>query len=69
MERHIATCRVCGACNWVRHIDLYVSGSEGLDACEICEMSIVEYVRGLILIAGIARKEGYKACRQKIEAS
>jgi len=68
MERYIGECKICGACNGVRHIALYVSGSEGLEACEICEMNIVGYVRGLILIAGIARKEGYKACRQKIEA-
>lgn len=40
-------CDICGSCEHVRHINLYVSGSEGLTVCTECEMHIVTYVRSL----------------------
>lgn len=64
MERHLGGCRVCGEKDTVRRINLYYSGSEGLMICETCEMNLVEHVRGMVLIAGIARKAGYKACKE-----
>lgn len=64
MERHLGGCRVCGEKDLVRSINLYYSGSEGLTVCETCEMNLVEHVRGMVLIAGIARKAGYKACKE-----
>jgi len=64
MERLIGACRICGGCCSVRNINLYVVGSEGLWICEMCEMTVVEHVRGMILIAGIARKIGYQACKE-----
>jgi len=39
------TCRMCGEdLVKVRNIDLYVIGSEGLNACHDCEMLLVSYV-------------------------
>lgn len=69
MERSIGTCRICGESYPVRNINinLYV-GSEGLWACEMCEIAIVHYVRDMISIAGITRKAGYKACKEVREA-
>ena len=64
MERHKGGCRICGESGWIRNVNLYYLGSEGLDLCEICEMNLVEHVRGMVLIAGIARKAGYKACKE-----
>lgn len=64
MERHEGGCRICGEKDTVRRINLYYSGSEGLMICETCEMNLVEHVRGMVLIAGIARKAGYKACKE-----
>lgn len=63
MERHMGGCRICGEKAWVRNINLYYLGSEGLTVCEICEMNLIEHIRGMVLIAGIARKSGYRACR------
>jgi hypothetical protein len=44
----ISHCMLCGEEEGVRHIDLYVIGSEGLWVCHACEMKVVEYVRGLM---------------------
>ena len=48
-------CDICGSCEHVRHINLYVSGSEGLTVCTECEMHIVTYVRSLRQIAAKAK--------------
>lgn len=45
-------CMICLADSEpVRHINLYVIGSEGLDVCHHCEMQLVEHVRGLRSLA------------------
>lgn len=41
------TCMICGEDKSIRHIDLYVFGSEGLRACHDCEMKLVEFVKNL----------------------
>ncbi len=41
----IGTCMICKVHAEVRHIPLYVIGSEGLWLCHACEMRIVEFVR------------------------
>lgn len=48
-------CDICGSCEHVRHINLYVSGSEGLTVCTECEMHIVTYVRSLRQITAKAK--------------
>lgn len=44
----------------IRNIDLYVFGSEGLNVCQSCELSIVEYVRTVASSAGQARLERWR---------
>jgi hypothetical protein len=39
----------------VRHLPLYVRGSEGLDVCHFCEMVLVEAIREMINIANRSR--------------
>jgi RNA polymerase subunit RPABC4/transcription elongation factor Spt4 len=68
MERHKGCCRICGEKDLVRNINLYYLGSEELTVCAMCEMNLVEHVRGMVLIAGIARKAGYKARKEVQEA-
>ena len=68
MERYSGCCRICGGKETVRSINLYYSGSEGLVVCTICEMVLVDHVRGMILVASIARKAGYKARKEVREA-
>lgn len=64
LNRREGWCRVCGGKDMIRNINLYVTGSEGLNVCFMCEMNIVEYVRGVILLTGTARKLGYQAAKE-----
>ena len=57
-------CRCCGDKGKVRHLAIYVVGSEGLDVCHDCEMAIVEFCRSLIRVAGRAHKLGYVAAKE-----
>jgi hypothetical protein len=44
----------------VRHINLYIIGSEGLYACHSCEMQIVEFARNLMMQNGKFKLENAK---------
>ena len=57
-------CMVCHAIAPVRHIRLYVIGSEGLWICHRCEMMMVEFVRGLMRAEGEQRKQRVLAARE-----
>ena len=48
-------CNICSNTEETRHINLYVSGSEGLIICHPCEMSLVQHVRDVMNIAGRAK--------------
>ena len=41
-------CRVCVEFGEVKHLPLYVSGSEGVELCNDCEMIVVDLVRSMI---------------------
>ncbi len=43
----VKKCWICHQEIEIRYIDLYVAGSEGLNICSICEMRVVEFIRGL----------------------
>lgn len=54
-DRIPGECRICRQDDvLVRYIDLYVTGSEGLWACEACERRICEFVRSLQAVASTA---------------
>ncbi len=60
------TCAIChgdGGEHALRHVNLYISGSEGLEVCHNCEMEIVEYVRGKMREYWINRREEFKKKR------
>ena len=42
-----------------RNINLYVIGSEGFDACQSCEMQVVDFVNRMRNFAAEARKQGW----------
>ena len=42
-----AFCMLCHESKQVRHVNLYIIGSEGLYACHECEMLLVEFARSL----------------------
>ena len=58
------TCTVCHAesCDEdVRHLDLYIIGSEGIDACVQCRAALSDAARHLMHVASKCRMQGYKA--------
>lgn len=40
-------CWICHRETETRYVELYVSGSEGLNICHACEMRVVEFIQGL----------------------
>lgn len=46
------TCHICHGEKETRNMNRYVNGSEGLNICHVCEMSIVALIRELSSIAG-----------------
>jgi len=53
-------CMVCNETTDVRHINLYVRGSEGLHCCPACEDKILEFVHRIMREAAITRKNEFK---------
>lgn len=49
------SCRICDNTEETRHLNLYVSGSEGVELCHPCEMSLVQHVRDMMNMAGRAK--------------
>ena len=58
-EKFLGTCLMCSHKKELRNIDLYVIGSEGLNVCHDCEMSIVEFVRDKMGEGMTAHKEAW----------
>ena len=59
-----ATCTICGANavpEDVKHLALYVIGSEGVYACLECRQALTDCARHLMHMAGKGRMQGYKA--------
>ena len=48
----------------VLHLRIYVTGSEGVDACEHCRILLSEFVRGLMRLRAIGYKQASKAMRK-----
>ncbi len=63
------TCRICSQeSKELFHLDLYVFGSEGINVCLECRISITEYVRGMVSACIRSRKVGYLACKKITKA-
>lgn len=58
-------CRVCSNEADLRHLNLYVTGSEGLEICHECEMRLVEFVRALKSVAARAILHAYRLAKNK----
>jgi hypothetical protein len=56
-------CMLCQSEAEVRHINLYIIGSEGLNACHSCEMKLVEFARKLMSENGRLKLEAAKRKR------
>ncbi len=65
----IGRCTVCGDHDVeVRHLEIYVIGSEGCECCVDCGIALSEHVRQMMLVAAKASKRGYKAAKMVAEA-
>jgi len=60
MDRVDGACMVCSQWTKVRHLPLYVIGSEGLTICHSCEMELITFIRALRIQKAIERKEQFK---------
>jgi len=49
-------CMICDSDKQVRSVDLYVIGSEGLDICHTCEMILIGFIRSLMQVSSVAKK-------------
>ena len=57
-------CMICDSDRDIRHINLYVVGSEGLSICHVCEMALVAHIHQMKAVGGRAKLLVYK--RKKI---
>ena len=65
MHRVDGACMVCSQWTKVRHLPLYVIGSEGLTVCHTCEMKIVDFVRGMMREEVAKKKEQFKLKKRR----
>ena len=61
-------CMICDEKKEIKHLPLYVEGSEGLNVCHSCEMALVHYIRGLMVLASKSRMKGYKNAKEVAKA-
>ena len=60
-DRYIkGTCMMCLKDTEVRHINLYIIGSEGFDCCHPCEMEVIRFIRDKRTEAGKEKLERKK---------
>ena len=61
-------CMLCHDIKKVRHINLYVVGSEGFYICKECETDILlPFIRDVIAKRMLRKKEAFKKARDKTE--
>lgn len=62
-------CRICRkSVDRVKNLDLYAFGSEGVNVCQQCELSLVEFIRALGHACLRAHLQGYRAAKEVAQA-
>lgn len=62
-------CTLCRASSDdVKHLPLYVIGSEGCEACLTCRLVLTGVASGLMQVAAKARRNGYLSAKRVAEA-
>ena len=69
MSEQLGDCDICRDTSWrrdeLKHLPIYVNGSEGVVVCPHCSQAVTEYMRGLRSAAYRAHKNGFVAGRVK----
>lgn len=63
----LVRCTICGIDgpkDDSRFLPLFVIGSEGVEACLACRMSLTDHAKHMMILAGKCRMAGYKACKE-----
>lgn len=65
----VTECRICRVeSENVTHLDIFVTGSEGVTVCMACRQTLTEVVRGMMRANTTGSIRGYKAAKQVAEA-
>lgn len=57
----IGPCRICRTKEEeVKHLPLYISGSEGLEICHGCEMVLIDIIIGMVSVVSHCKRSLYK---------
>jgi len=60
-------CNICTSKEEIRHINLYIIGSEGVYLCYGCEMVVVKFIRSLQQISTKATIESHKRIKKNFK--
>ena len=60
------TCMMCLEKKTVRHVNLYITGSEGLTICSVCDLKIREFIADRRREAQSKKLESAKRKRQRL---
>ena len=65
----VGLCRICGKKHpheEIRNLNIYAFGSEGVNICHSCEMSVVEFLRAMSGVGSRARLQGYRTSQEAV---
>jgi len=71
-EKELGQCSMCYQQDvMVRYINLYITGSEGIELCHPCEMVVVEFIRSFTSRCLHVRRDAYIRVKKmfKVEAN
>jgi len=72
LQTLVSSCDICldpcGA-DLLKHLPVYVFGSEGIRVCNICQQAITDYIRSMRCVAGRAHKQGYLSFKSKSDSN
>ena len=56
----MGNCLICQENTETKFLPIYVIGSEGINICQNCEMSLIRHITEQMRVATISRKIGFK---------
>jgi len=68
----VGSCDICSdPCgdDLLKHLPVYIFGSEGIRVCYICLKAIMDYMRSMRCVAGRSYKQGYLSCKSKSDSN